>query len=238
MPTTNTNEEDGPLYVQVPPSSVSSRPSSDRLTTTVASRLRERVEQVQREEEMLENIRGQWVQAQEQLMQQERIYGQVRRGLLQTLQRLYYVEQEFMDLRERTVQCQESTTRINAERQLIEMELLQDHETWQGTVLQGILVPHITQRELYLQKLQTDIHGREMIKLRREQYREYLQAQIGSIQADCDWALQQQEQVKSDVERLRNLQDEENKKADGLAEQIREALQRVRVVNGHLPFVV
>lgn len=208
------------------PSSLS--PTAPTTLDAVAARIQERATLLQREQEQVQDFQEKLTRAQTLLSTEQEKTNSVHYEYLQQLQLHTELELEYMQLQEKLTTCQNEIEETKQETVQLQRELDTEQDDWKKNVVEAIMVPHRIKRTLYETALQDAIDSVVKTKQQRQACLEQLQRECDNFQSETEWIQHSQlQQIDAETKRLQDMTAVENEKVANLANQVRQAVEKV-----------
>lgn len=195
------------------------------------NKFQERNQQLQAAQAQLEEIRQQWQTSQILLREHEKKAMDARQQLLQSTGRWNRLEWEYNQLQETVRECQDKTTDLLRQKDEMEHQWKEEQEKWKQQVEESILAPHMTRTDLYQNCWEAQVQAKQTALREREDCKEDLQRRIDQVSRDRVWLEQQKVQIERDIESAKQHSQRQDEQLEQLANQVREALQKVSYLN-------
>lgn len=191
------------------------------------NKFQERNLQLQAAQAQLEEVRQQWQTSQSLLHEHEHKSMEARQHLLQTTGRCNRLEWEYNQLQETVRECQEKTSKLVHQKREMELQLSEEQKKWKHDVEESILAPHMTRTDLFKNCWEAQVQAKQGALRERDGCKDELQRRIDQMDSDRIWLDQQKIQIERDIETAKQHSQRQDEQLEQLAQQVREALQKV-----------
>lgn len=196
----------------------------------IADKIQDRANQLDSERAVLGLVQAECNDQQQILDGEIESYEQDRQTYLLTLRSRHGIELEYYKIQDQKKDCVEATTKMEYEIQQLEEEKEGIQTKWE-TTLSTVISHHYIQQEIYRRSCIHDIDNREQQTALRSRQLFVLATKIDNMHKTNDKSKQEEKQIEAKLIEMKQTEQEEEEETLKIAEQIRQAVQKVNKIH-------